>query len=150
MNPSQSSLSKIRFIGRWIGETQGREMPAHLWEIIQSSYSPYLLTILASQENTPQVTTHVAHLRSQDSFVVPYQPVIRFSIDPSRQALDSQTPDFIAVLVDSQHFIIPGWDTNKTPNNAGPAYDVVFSRPGLAELVAHEVWLRYKAQAAGK
>jgi hypothetical protein len=150
MNPSQSYSSNNRFIGRWIGETQECERPAHLWEIAHAPTSPYLLTILASRENTPQVTTHVAHLRSQDSFVVPYQPVIRFSIDPSRQALDSQTPDFIAVLVDSQHFIIPGWDTNETPNNAGPAYDVVFSRPGLAELVAHEVWLRYKAQAAGK
>jgi hypothetical protein len=108
-----------------------------------------MLYILASRENNSQLRMHHALLRGQDSFVVP-QPVIWFSIDPSRQALDNQTHDFIAVLVDSQHFIIPGWDTNETPNNAGPAYDVVFSRPGLAELVAHEVWLRYKAQASGK
>lgn len=148
MNPSQASLSKIRFIGRWIGQTQGDERPAHLWEIFPGS-APYMLTILASRENNSQVRMHTAVLRSQDSFMV-YQPVIRFSIDPSRQALDSQTPDFKAVLVDSQHFIIPGWDTKETPNNPGPAYDVVFSRPGLAELVAHEVWLRYKAQAAQK
>jgi len=150
MNASQPSPPNNRFIGRWIGQTQGCERPAHLWEIIQPPTSPpYMLYILASRENNPRVMMPHALLRSQDSFVVP-QPVIWLSIDPSRQALDNQTHDFIAVLVDSQHFIIPGWDTNETPNNAGPAYDVVFSRPGLAELVAHEVWLRYKAQAAKK
>jgi hypothetical protein len=42
--------------------------------------------------------------------------------------------------------VIPGWDTNDKRGGEGPAYDVVFSRPGIAELVAKAVWLRSHAQ----
>lgn len=60
------------------------------------------------------------------------------------QAAFSVGDGFTATLVDSQHFIIPGWDTNDARDNVGPAYDVVFSRPGVAELLAHAVWRRYR------
>jgi hypothetical protein len=52
-----------------------------------------------------------------------------------------------AVLVGTQHFVIVGWDTNDTRGNLGPHYDVVFSRPGLAELQATEVWEAFNAAA---
>ena len=48
-----------------------------------------------------------------------------------------------AVPVDPQHFVIPGWDTNDTRGGIGPAYDVVFSRPGVAELSALAAYRRY-------
>jgi hypothetical protein len=51
---------------------------------------------------------------------------------------------FRATLVDPQHFIIPDWDTNDTRSSEGPHYDVVFSRPGIAELTARAVWLKHR------
>lgn len=149
MNSPSTYSPNNRFMGRWIGETQGCERPAHLWEITQHPYSPNLLYIDARRENNPQVTTHVAHLRGQDGFAINPTTGL-WALKPARSAILSHTPDFKAVLVDSQHFIILGWDLDDAPNQESSAYDVVFSRPGLAELVAHEVWLRYKAQGVGK
>jgi len=126
MNRSRFYTPDSRFTGRWIGATQGYEMPAHIWEI--SQYTADLLYVTTRWENDPRISSFFGHLLPQeDAFAI---------------------TDFKAVLVDPQHFIISGWDTNDVRNDEGPDYDVVFSRPGLAELVAHEVWLRYKAQAA--
>lgn len=143
MSSSASYTPNTRFTGRWIGETQGCERPAHLWEITPHQFSPNLLYVATQRENNPGVTNLVAHLRGEDSFAINPNTGL-WALKPARSMILSHTSDFKAVLVDPQHFIIPGWDTNEVRNNEGPDYDVVFSRPGLAELAAHEVWLKYK------
>lgn len=110
-------------------------MPAHIWEITQ--HTTHLLYIATRWEDTPRVSTFIGHILPNED---------AFAINPS--AVFGGAPDWKAVLVDPQHFIISGWDTNDVRNDEGPDYDVVFSRPGLAELAAHAVWLLYKAQAA--
>ena len=49
----------------------------------------------------------------------------------------------LAVLVDASHFVMASWDTNDMRGHVGPSYDVVFSRPGVAELNARDVWRRF-------
>jgi hypothetical protein len=49
-----------------------------------------------------------------------------------------------AVMVDPQHFIIAGWDTLYDGDKLIAEHDVVFSRPGIAELTAHRVWVEWK------
>lgn len=110
------------FAGRWVGETQGYEAPAHIWEIAQSGI---YLTIDTRWEGQGRST----RLRGT---ALADEPA--FTIGRHK-----------ALLVDPQHFIIPGWDTNDTRDNQGPHYDVVFSRPGLAELQATEVWEAFTA-----
>ena len=53
---------------------------------------------------------------------------------------------FKAILLDKQHFVIAGWCTNDTRGATGPDYDVIFSRPGIAELMARQVYARYLQQ----
>jgi hypothetical protein len=110
-----------RFEGRWIGATQGCDMPAHIWEITQRGRS---LTIETRWEDAGRVTRIYGTL-------VP---------DEAAFTLGDR---FRAILVDPQHFIIPEWDTNDTRSGDGPHYDVVFSRPGIAELTARAVWLKH-------
>ena len=113
----------IRFSGRWIGETQGCEMPAHVWEIAQHGT---FLTISARWEDETFVSRMTARvLADEPAFMI---------------------GDYKAKLVDPQHFIIPEWDTNDKRGGVGPAYDVVFSRPGIAELTAGAVWRRARAE----
>ena len=50
-----------------------------------------------------------------------------------------------AVLIGTQHFVVRGWDTNDTRGGVGPHYDVVFARPGLAELQSGAVWEAFNA-----
>jgi hypothetical protein len=50
---------------------------------------------------------------------------------------------FRAILIDKQHFVIPGWCTNDAREGIGPDYDVVFSRPGIAELTARQAYAQY-------
>jgi hypothetical protein len=113
-----------KFVGRWIGHTQGVASPAHVWEITQ-------------------VTRRRLHIltRWEDG-----REIARFPADlvPNEAAFELELPQRTvqATLVDSQHFIIPEWDTNDIRGDAGLDYDVVFSRPGLAELTAHSVWLK--------
>lgn len=109
------------FTGRWIGETQEFDMPAHVWEIRQHGTR---LAIDSRWEGETGVNRfYGALLAGGRSFTIGH---------------------FTAVLIDSQHFVIPGWDTNDTRGGDGPAYDVVFSRPGLAELTAHDAWEEYR------
>lgn len=124
---TRQQIPDIRFSGTWIGETQGCEMPAHLWEIRQHGWR---LTIHTRWEGEGEDEGGYFY-----GHVLDGQPAFRVS-------------DFTATLVDPQHFIIPGWCTNDKRGGVGPAYDVVFSRPGLAELTAQAVWLRHRQPAA--
>lgn len=51
-----------------------------------------------------------------------------------------------AILIDKQHFVIAGWCTNDRRGGIGPDYDVVFSRPGIAELTVRQAYSRYIEQ----
>jgi hypothetical protein len=105
--------------GHWIGETQGFDSPAHIWHI---THQGERLIVDTRWENETSHTRLYGQL-------VPGEPAFI-------------TGNHKCYLVDSQHFIVPGWDTNDVRGGEGPDYDVVFSRPGIAELTAHEVWLR--------
>jgi hypothetical protein len=105
------------FAGRWVGETQGYDGPAHIWEITQHGSR---LVIDSRWEGEGRGTRMWGTALADEP---------AFTLGNSK-----------AILVSPQHFIIPGWDTNDTRGNSGPNYDVVFSRPGLAELRASEVW----------
>lgn len=112
-----------QFAGRWIGETQEYDMPAHVWDIHVSGIT---LRIDSRWENE----TAIGKLYGT---MVPETAAFTLG-------------RFTAVLVDPQHFVIRGWDTNDTRGGVGRDYDVIFSRPGLAELQAYEVWSAYVAQ----
>lgn len=116
------------FAGRWIGQTQGSASPAHVWEISLARRGR--LKIVTRWENDVRVGAPMTA-----------------ELVPDEAAFVLRGPDrvFKAVLVDPQHFIVPGWDTNDMRGFAGPDYDVVFSRPGLAELTARRVWEAYRA-----
>jgi len=123
--PPPPAVSSV-FAGSWIGETQGfDDSPAHLWEI-SIPYPPYpqMLQVLNCWEGENSMR-HFSGMMEPDG--------CSFKIGR-----------FTGVLVDREHFWIPGWDTNDIRNDEGPDYDVVFSRPGLAELSAREVWLKVK------
>lgn len=49
-----------------------------------------------------------------------------------------------ATLVDKQHFVIPGWcwGTLRAEDGKKGNFDVVFSRPGIAELTARAAYLK--------
>jgi len=116
------------FTGRWIGETQGYPMPAHIWEITQQ---PYGLLIATRWEGEAKVVTFFAQLVSgEPAFIIP-----------------GSEKRSKATLVDKQHFVIAGWCTNDARGGSGPDYDVVFSRPGIAELTARQAYTRYLAQS---
>jgi hypothetical protein len=110
-----------RFEGRWIGATQGCDMPAHVWEITQRDR---YLTIETRWEDAGRVARMYG-------VVLPGEPIFTLG------------EKFRATLVDPQHFIILGWDTNDVRGDEGPHYDVVFSRPGIAELTARAAWLKH-------
>lgn len=114
------------FTGRWIGETQGYPMPAHIWEISQQGYG---LMISTRWEGKTEVAGFWAQL-----------------VAAERAFLISGSKPFKAILVDKQHFVIAGWCTNDVRGRIGPDYDVVFSRPGIAELTARQAYSRYLEQ----
>jgi hypothetical protein len=126
MTDDRDQPSVAQFSGRWIGATQGCDMPAHVWEITQRGSS---LTIETRWEDTGRVTRIFGS-------IVPGEAAFTLGVQ------------FRATLVDPQHFIIPAWDTNDTRDGEGPHYDVVFSRPGIAELTAHVVWLKHHKRLA--
>jgi hypothetical protein len=118
-----NELQPHLFTGRWIGETQGTVMPAHIWEIKQQGFS---LMVSTRWEDATNVATFVGRL-------VPNKPF--FTISGSKT--------FEAILIDKQHFVVPGWCTNDARSGRGPNYDVVFSRPGIAELTARQAYALY-------
>ena len=99
-------------------------MPAHLWEIRQHGQYLYFQTRWEGEAETTRFYGRV--LDDRPGFTL--------------------GDDFTATLVDPQHFIILGWCTNDKRGGIGPDYDVVFSRPGVAELMAQAVWQRYRAR----
>jgi hypothetical protein len=120
MPRDQQQTPGALFGGRWIGATQGCDMPAHVWEITQRGQR---ITIETRWEDGTRVTRLYGEL-------IPGSPAFKLG------------DQFTATLVDAQHFIIPGWDTNDARGGDGPSYDVIFSRPGIPELTAHAVWLK--------
>lgn len=112
--------SGAEFLGRWIGETQGCDSPGHHWEI---SHSGRWLRVDTTWEGQQATNYFLAE-------IVPERPELTLG-------------RFTAVLISPQHFVIIGWDTNDTRNHEGPAYDVIFSRPGIAELEAGRVYARW-------
>lgn len=116
-----------KFVGRWVGQTMGWNSPAHVWEI--TALNEVNLEIVTRWEDGREVGRFFAHATADEP---------AFIIKNMRRTVK-------AVLIDSQHFIIPEWDTNDTRNHEGPDYDVVFSRPGLAELTARNVWRKFRA-----
>jgi len=117
-----------KFVGRWVGQTMGWNSPAHVWEI--TAHNAVNLTIITRWEDGREVGRFSAQAASTEPAFIVKMP---------RRV-------FKAILVDPQHFLIPEWDTNDTRNYEGPDYDVVFSRPGLAELTARAVWHKYRAK----
>jgi hypothetical protein len=115
----------MQFAGHWIGETQGCDSPAHLWHITQSGD---VLFIDNAWEGAGQPGRMFGKLIAGEAAFM--------------------LGRFKAVLVDAQHFVVPGWDTNDARGNVGPNYDVVFSRPGIPELLADRVWSAWKEQHA--
>jgi hypothetical protein len=119
------------FHGRWIGETVGYESPAHIWEIAQSQRQT--LQIETRWEGETERCPLYAYVGEEgNSF-----------------AFQRNNGSVSAILLDSHHFVIPGWDTNDRRGGVGPDYDVVFSRPGMAELNALEVYWRWKQTENG-
>ncbi|HET6596156.1 MAG TPA: hypothetical protein VFG81_11065 [Anaerolineales bacterium] len=123
-----NELQPHLFTGRWIGETQGAPMPAHIWEITQQGFG---LMISTRWEGSTQVASFSGRLvPNEQAFLIP-------GGNPSK-----------ALLVDKQHFVIAGWCTNDARGGVGPAYDVVFSRPGIAELTARQAYALYLERIA--
>lgn len=116
-----------QFAGRWIGETQDcpYERPAHIWEIQQQG-------------------TYLTIDNMWEGDTGSFRQMWNVSLVPGEAAF-AIAEDFRAVMVDPQHFIVAGWDTIDNEKGKRIAqYDVVFSRPGVAELTARRVWQDWK------
>lgn len=131
-----STFTGQEFVGHWIGETMGADSPAHLWEILRSNNT---LIIKTRWEGEAVQGGHF-------SAKAPDQNAAQASLIGPSFELRTGKHTCTVVLVDPQHFIIRGWDTNDVRDNEGPDYDVVFSRPGIAELQAQAVWQQFKDQ----
>lgn len=116
-----------RFGGQWVGATQGYPMPAHIWEIVQQGLR---LRVTTRWEGGPLA-------RPFDGQLLP---------DGSGFTLG---PRFRAIALGPQHFVVPGWDTSDARGGVGPDYDVVFARPGIAELAAPAIYARFMKAAGG-
>lgn len=102
-------------------------MPAHIWEITQGQGGA--LRLATRWEGKTGVATFWGRLlRDEPAFTI------------------SGSKLFKAILVDRQHFVITGWCTSDARDGIGPDYDVVFSRPGIAELTAGRAYTRYLEQ----
>ncbi len=116
------------FSGQWIGATQGYAMPAHVWQITQQGAR---LTVATRWEHSTQITLLYARL------------------SPDSAGFTLNGGSFHAVALGPQHFVVPGWDTNDARGGVGPHYDVIFARPGIAELAAPARYRRYLSTAGG-
>jgi hypothetical protein len=122
----------LSFNGPWIGETMGYDSPAHIWEI---EVTGHMLRIRTRWEG---------HAHQTD---MPARPVTGESAFILGGDDGDDDEDVVkAVLIDPQHFVILDWDTNDTRGGTGPAYDVVFSRPGVAELSAQAAYKLFLTQ----
>ena len=112
------------FGGPWVGETIGCDTPAHMWEI--TLFGAYLSIDTRWEGFTQRELLSGKLIEDQPAF----------SVDGYSR---------LAEVVDSQHFVIAGWDS-KHAKTSKPALDVVFSRPGVAALLAHNVYRHYLDQ----
>ena len=121
----QKDMTPASFAGQWIGETQGEEMAAHLWKITQQGL--YLQIETSWEGDTDTAIFHAQAIPGEPAFQIP--------------GLEYEA---VATLLDSQHFVIPNWARpyRKNPDGTRASLDVVFSRPGLAELTARSVYLQ--------
>ena len=94
-------------------------MPAHLWEI--TLFGPNLRINTRWEGETHSIQFIGRPISGQAAF----------TIGRSK-----------AILLDRQHFVVPDWCSNDRRGGNGPSYDVVFSRPGIAELTARAVYRR--------
>ena len=124
-----ATATALEFAGEWVGETMGCDMPAHVWEI--RVIGDTLMDIHTRWEDKTE-----GHRMSGYFDVL----IGAFSLGDG----------FTVVRLDSQHFVLPGWDTNDTRGGAGPHFDVVFSRPGIAELSARRLWEKWRELKASK
>jgi len=98
-------------------------MPAHIWEITHQG--PYLV-----------IRTRWEGEKTSANFPARAVPgEAAFELDDTQRL-------YRAVLVDKQHFVIGGWctGTEKGWDGESPTYDVIFSRPGIAELTGRSVY----------
>ena len=111
-----------QFNGRWIGESQGTDRPAHIWEIRQVGEYVEIDNMWEGDPSFRPMSGRLVHGQAAFDLAEVYR----------------------AVMVDPQHFVIAGWDTLYDGNELIEEHDVVFSRPGIAELTAHQVWAEWK------
>jgi len=108
------------FSGPWVGETMGHDSPAHVWEIeVRGVY----VTIRSSWEGETKRADMEGKLDEEAR---------AFTLGQRK-----------AIAIGAQHFVIEKWDTNDMRNSKGRNFDVVFSRPGIAELRAKDIYRRY-------
>lgn len=114
--------------GEWIGATQGYPSPAHVWSIIVRGTRLAISTRWEGQQTLARLAGQL--LPDGDGFLL-------------------NGGGFRALMLGPQHFVVPGWDTNDTRGGQGAQFDVLFSRPGLAELAAPAIYRRYLSTARG-
>jgi hypothetical protein len=109
------------FGGEWIGESMrvGSELTLH-WRIIQREANLF-------------VYPHIDGMESADNY---FSGVLWVGDFAFRLNSDTHNTGASACLIDTDHFVLLGWEL--TPD--GARHDIVFSRPGLAELNARVVW----------
>ena len=129
MSNSDDAIA-VTLNGPWIGETMGCDSPAHLWEIT--------ITTFGEGFRYARIATRWEGEAKQSHF---HPDVV---VKRGKALLEFHT-GVRSVWVGAQHFVIPEWDTNNIRGNVGPTYDVVFSRPGVPELSAKDVYQRYIA-----
>jgi hypothetical protein len=124
------------FEGLWVGESMNIETsPAHLWRIARNTSN--WLFIYHKWEGEEDERDYFSATVNGDGK--------SFQIGAPHSSGRGK-----ALLIDDQHFVIRGWDTNDIRGGTGPHYDVVFSRPGIAELNAREVYRKFIEQELAK
>jgi hypothetical protein len=122
----------FRLSGEWIGESMEIDTsPAHIWHIEHSGRNLYVMH--RWEDETSFKSGTLWYFVSEDGHTL---------------HMDYKCDHALGHVLDADHFIMYGWDTNDIRGNIGPAYDVVFSRQGLAELSAARLWRAWR-DAAG-
>lgn len=108
-----------RFSGLWIGESMGPEArPALVWRIKQSGTNVFVY---------PRLESELIDSGYYSGSV---------SDDGDSFTLNGAPPDRgVARRIDDDHFYVSNFD-----DAGAQPHDVVFSRPGVPELTARQVW----------
>lgn len=114
--------------GDWIGETMEIDTsPAHIWHIEHKGRNVY-----------------ITHRWENEEAFKPGTFWFYLSEDGRVFHADYKCASPKGHLLDADHFVVYGWDTNEIRGRSGPSFDVVFSRQGLAELSAARVWRAWR------